>query len=198
MFLHFLQDVSQTQKVLFYLFQLAHGGLFPGLVFTYPCGLFKDHPPLLGIGLEEHVYFPLFYQGVAVRTQTGVHKQFFYVFQAAELFVNEVFGFSCGVEPSGDADLLVFQGEEALVVDEGNGGLRITCGGAVVVTAKDYVSHLGGPEGLSALFPQYPLYGIYYVTLAAPVRSDDDGDAWGEREFCLICEGFETEEFQFG
>ena len=153
-------DIPDTHQIVRSLIQLAFRFILPG---TEPCdtgSFLKDFPAVGALGGKNFIYTALSNDGIAIMTQTGIHKYLPDIPQTYPLAVEVIFTFTgaeifpchhdfCGIhrELSG-----------GIVQNQCNPGC--THGAAFCCTAKDNILHLGTSQALGGLLAQYPADGI--------------------------------------
>ena len=152
----------------------------------------KDAPALGALGGQDFINLALADDGVALSPQAGVHEQLVDVPEAAGAAVDIVLAVPAAVEPAGDHDLLLLQGEAVLSVVQHQGHLGVAHGLALLGACEDHVLHLAAPQSLGGLLPHDPTDGVGDIRFSAPVGADHGGDGLVEGEPGLLGEGLEA------
>ena len=146
------------------------------------------------------VYQPLADDGVGLFGQPRLGQQVADVHAAHFLAVEQVLVFARAVGAAGDFDFGIINGQPAVAVVEGEGGLGHAGAGPFLAPREDHVGGFFAAQGGVALFAEDPAHGIGDVAFAAPVGTDDGRDAVVKHEFGFAGEGFvplQNEFFEF-
>ena len=173
----FVNDVFESQEVLLDTLQLALGFFLARLVAADAGGFLENHPPLLGIRLDQVRNLALLDDRVAADPHAGIAEDFLHILEADGLLVEQVLALAGPIEAAGNGDLVVVDGQGAIGVVEGHvdlgQGRRLARPGA----EENHILHLVAAQAFGALIAQHPLDRVDDVALAAAVGSDDAGHA---------------------
>ena len=152
----------------------------------------KDFAAILALERQNLVNASLSDDGVAVPSQTGIHKQLVDILEAAGLFIQCIFTLARAVIPPGDHDLSIIRAKNMLGIVQNERHLGKADWPALLGTAEDNVFHLGAAQAAGRLFTQHPTDGVRDVGLAAAVGANDGGQSTGEADLGAVGKGFES------
>ncbi len=179
--LHLGEDPADLAHVLLGLVELELGLAGAHLVLGDAGRLLEEVAAILGLGGEDLVDLALLHHGVGRLADARVPEELAQLLEPHLGAVDEVLGLAGAVEPALDRYLgRVYRGEEAGLVGDGDRDLGDGEGLARLRAVEDHVLHAVRAQGAGRLLPDYPLYGVYDVGLAAAVRAQKGRNAVGE------------------
>ena len=155
-------------------------------------GFLENFPAVAAFQGENFVDAALTDVGVALLAKARVHEQLVNVPEPGGLLIDIVFAVAGAVIPAGNHDLVGIVGQRPVGVVQCQRGLGKAHGTALLGAAENHVLHLGAPQGLGALLPQYPEDGIGDIRFAGAVGADNGGDVVAKADQRLIREGLEA------
>ena len=162
--------------------------------------LFEHGAALLALAGDDLRDLPLPDDGIAVPPDACIHEKLMDVLETDRLFVDEILGIACPVEPPGHGDFVIGSGQTDSVsgirIVEGDGHLRESHLFPGFRSPEDDVLHPASAEILGGDLPEHPLHGVRDVGFSGPVGADDNRQTGVEGQFRLIREGFEPLHFQ--
>jgi hypothetical protein len=167
LFLHFADDVCQTQQVLLGPFELAERFLLVGFELADPRRLLEDHAPIHFRGLKELVDLPLLDDRIGADAHPGVHEQFADILQAADLVVDQVFAFAAPVQTPGDVQAVLFDAQPAYRKNDSDTSANPL--GLRLLDPAEMTSVICPLPCLRALVAQNPLHRVNDVLFPQPL-----------------------------
>ena len=190
------EDVGDAEEVCLGVFEFAEGVFFLAFELGDAGGFFEDGAAFLGLGGEDLIDLTLRHDGVGGAADAGVHEEVVEIAEAAEGAVEAVFGTAIAEDAAGDGDFVEIDFEGLLAIGHGECDFCHAEGFAFLGAVENDVCHFTAAECFGGSFSKNPANGVDDVGLAAAVGADDSGDAFGEFEYGLIGEGFETLDFE--
>jgi hypothetical protein len=191
-----VDNVGQTQQVLFDPIEPPQRFEFLGLEEANAGRLLEDDPPVPGRGLQEDVHLALLDDAVGLGSHAGAAEQVADVAQPARLAVDEVFPLAAAVDAACDVDLGGVDREQMVGIVEREGDFGRIRRPARPRAVEDHIGHFLAAEALDALLAQDPLDGVDDVRFARPVRPHNDRNSGGELEEGLVGKTLEADDFQ--
>ena len=189
--LHLCEDVRHAQQIGLRVFQFAERLLLLRLTLGNAGSFFKNLAPILRLGGEQHVNFPLLHDAVGAAAHTRVHEQLVDVLEPAGVAVDLILALPVAENAAGDADFVELQAE-ALAVVERQADLRHAVRLALVRAVENHVRHFPTAQGLGRGLAQRPAHRVHDVGFPAAVRAHDGRHALMEVNTGLVSERFEA------
>jgi hypothetical protein len=155
--------------------------------------LFNERSPLLSAEAERLVNGALANEEEAILCKARAVEQLIKVTQADAFSIQQVLLSSASVRATRNLNLCEGEVKEAIVVGDAERYLCKSELTALLGAGKDDFVHTLGTDPATR-FAERPAKCINDVRLAAPVRADDRGDAWGEGDRGLVGERLEPAE----
>ena len=145
-----------------------------------PGCLLEQHPPVLGVCIDQGTDVPLADDGVGLGVEAGVEKQLADVAQPAGRVVDVIFALAGTIESSGDADFgeHVVRNRQLLPGElDGQGDLGHAERMPRLAAGENQVLHFLPAQLLGTLFAEHPADRVRDVALSTTVGSDDRVDS---------------------
>ena len=159
-------------------------------------GLLEDLAAVLPLAGQDLVDPALADDGIAFLADTGIAEQVDDVLQAAGGPVQEIFALPAAVDPAGDQDLGILQGEALVFIVKDQGNFAVAQGLPPLGAAEDHVLHAGAAQGPGVLLSEHPAHRVRDIAFSGSVRSHDGGDAFLEDDLSPLRKGLEPVQFQ--
>ena len=183
--------VPDAHQVLLGPLQAALGLLLPVAEAGDARGLLKDLPAVGAFDREDLVDLALADDGVALPSQSGVHKELVHVPEADGAAVDVIFALPGAVVAAGHHDLILRQGEGVVPVIQHQADLGKAHLPALLGSAEDHILHLAAPERTGGLLPHHPADGVRQIGFARAVGTHDGGDIFPKGQHSLVRKGLE-------
>ncbi len=192
----FGEHVGDAQQVGLGVFEFAQRFLFLALELGDAGGLLEHRAAFFRLGRKDLVDLALRHDRVGGAADAGVHQHVVDVLEAAERAVDPVFRAAVAENPAGDGHFVEIDFERFLAIGHRQGDFGHAQRLAFFRAVENDVGHFAAAQGLGGGFAEHPADGIDHVGLAAAVRADDAGHAFGEFKDGLVREGLEAVEFE--
>ena len=117
---------------------------------------------------------------------------------SANLTVDKVFTIPLSIQTTSHGHFIVFNfRENAVGVVEDKTYLAGVHGLSIHRTAEDNVLHAAATQVLCRFFTKHPTYRIGNITLAAPVRAYDTGNAGVKADYRFVGKGLKADKLYF-
>ncbi len=192
----FIDDIFQTGKIFLRGIQLALGGAALGFIFIDPGRFFKKEFSLCFVLIQDLFNHFQFDHRISIIAHAGIDEQVLNILQTNRNLVQQVFAATVTVKTASDLHIGVGDSQFARAVMDGQVDFRIIQRFSVLGAGKYHIDHGFGSKQMGLLFTHDPADGIHHIALAAPVRTDDRGNALAELQNGLSCKGFKAHDFQ--
>jgi hypothetical protein len=187
------KDLFNARAILGRLFHLSFSTRAAALVASRPSELFNECPTLFGAEAECLVNRALPNEEKTVLCKARAIKELVEIAEPDALSVQQVLLASTAICAACNLNLREGEIKEAIVVGDAERYLCKSELTALLGAGKDDFVHTLGTDPATR-FAERPAKCINDVRLAAPVRADDRGDAWGEGDRGLVGERLEPAE----
>jgi hypothetical protein len=187
------KDLFHARAILSCLFHLSFSTRAAALMTCRPSELFNECPTLFGAEAQCLVNGALPNEEKTVLCKARAIKELIKVTKPDALSVQQVLLSSASVRATRNLNLREGEIKEAIVVGDAERYLCKSELTALLGAGKDDFVHTLGTDPATR-FAERPAKCINDVRLAAPVRADDRGDAWGEGDRGLVGERLEPAE----
>ncbi|EXI91438.1 MAG: hypothetical protein AW12_01265 [Candidatus Accumulibacter sp. BA-94] len=196
----FETDVLDAGEIVARIGEPVLGLLASFLVARDPRCLFKEHPQLVRLRLDDARDGSLADDRVGAWSEAGAEEEIGHVLAAHVQVVDVVLGLAAARQQALDREFGILRplaGEtaERIVEDQFDGSARHRLARAGAV--EDHVLHRLAAQLGSLRLAEHPAHRIHHVRLAATVRPDDADQLPGQCQRGRIDKGLEAGKFQF-
>jgi len=178
--------VGETQQIRFGLIDLAQRFFAVSLELGDAGGLLENRAAVLWFGGEDGVDLPLGHHRIRGGADAGAHEKPMDIFEAAEIFVDEVLSLARAENTAGDGDLIKLGVEQTFTVSKGDRDLCHTQRLTAVGPVEHHIRHLGTTQRGRPLLAQHPANRIGNIAFAAAVRPHNCDHAGLELQAGLV------------
>ena len=164
-----------------------------------PCRFLQNHPPRLGLGIDQFGDLALAHQGRRMRPGRGIGEQHLHIAGAHVPGVGLVGRAGVAGDPPRDLDLVGIvepgRGQPVGVVDH-DGDFGEMPGRAAGRAVEDHILHPAAAHRRGPVFAHHPAQRLQQVGLAAAIGADHAGQPRVDHHIHRVDKAFETVQAQ--